>query len=255
MKCIDSHTHTYFRSSDDLELMSVSGVEGVVLCSYFPVQPTGASTVYDFFKFLSDEECARLASYGIDFRLTVGIHPRSIPKYELDLAIERILAIFDNALANALGEVGLETGGEGEVDVLIKQLRIANEYDRPVIVYTPQKNKEMVVDKLLGILKEEYTDPSRIVVDHLTPMLVPKVRELGFNVGLTVQQGMLTPSDVKEVLESYGPEGVIVNSNLGYEPSDPLAVLRTAKYLDRSGISGRDIQLVTYSNARSLMWF
>ncbi|MDH7556335.1 MAG: hypothetical protein QHG94_05315, partial [Candidatus Methanosuratincola sp.] len=89
MKCIDSHTHTYFRGPEDLELMSVSGVEGVVLCSYFPVQPTGASTVFDFFKFLAEEEAARLASYGIDFRLAMGIHPKFIPKYELDLAIER----------------------------------------------------------------------------------------------------------------------------------------------------------------------
>lgn len=255
MKCIDAHTHTYFRSTDDLELMSVSGVEGVVLCSYFPIQPTGASTVFDLFKWLSEEETARLASYGIDFRIAVGIHPRSIPKYELDLALERVLAIFDNEIANGLGEVGLETGSEEEVDVLVRQLRIANEYDRPVVVYTPQKNKQAIVEKLLAILKDEYTDPSRIIVDHLTPDLVPKVRELGFNAGLTVQQGRLTPNDVKEVIEKHGPEGIIINSGLGNEPSDPLAVLRTAKYLDRSGISGRDIQLVTYSNARSLMWF
>ncbi len=255
MKCIDSHTHTYFRGSEDLELMSVSGVEGVVLCSYFPVQPTGASTVFDFFKFLAEEESARLASYGMDFRLAIGIHPKFIPKYELDLAIERILAIFDNDLANALGEVGLETGSNEEIDVLVKQLRIANEYDRPVIAYTPQKNKETIVEKLMQILKEECNEPYRVVVDHLTPPLVPKVRELGFNAGLTVQQGRLAPCDVKEVIESYGSEGIIVNSGLGYEQSDPLAVLRTAKYLDRSGIGGRDIQLVIYSNARSVFWF
>jgi len=255
MKCIDPHTHTYFRGPEDLELMSVSGVEGVVLCSYFPVQPTGASTVFDFFKFLAEEETARLASYGIDFRLAMGIHPRFIPKYELDLAVEHVLAIFDNDLANILGEVGLDTGSEEEVDILVKQLHIANEYGRPVIVYTPQKNKDAIVERLLGILKEEYAEPSRIVVDHLTPQLVPKVRELGFNAGLTVQQGRLTPCDVKEVVEKHGPEGIIVNSGLGNDPSDPLAVLRTAKYLDRSGIGGRDVQQVTYSNARSLMWF
>lgn len=255
MKCIDSHTHTYFRGSEDLELMSVSGVEGVVLCSYFPVQPTGASTVFDFFKFLAEEEAARLASYGIDFRLAMGIHPKFIPKYELDLAIEHMLAIFDNSLANALGEVGLETGSEDEVDVLVKQLRIANEYDRPVIAYTPEKNKETIVERLLEILKEEYAEPSRVVVDHLTPQLVPKVRALGFNARLTVQQGKLTPCDVKEIVEKHGPEGIIVNSGLGCDPSDPLAVLRTAKYLDRSGIGGRDIQLVTYSNAKSVIWF
>ncbi|MDH7556788.1 MAG: hypothetical protein QHG94_07625, partial [Candidatus Methanosuratincola sp.] len=142
-----------------------------------------------------------------------------------------------------------------EVDLLVKQLRIANEYDRPVIVYTPQKNKETIVEKLLQILKEECTEPSRVVVDHLTLPLVPRVRELGFNAGLTVQHGKLTPCDVKEVVEKHGPEGIIVNSGLGCDPSDPLAVLRTAKYLDRSGIGGRDIQLVTYSNARSVIWF
>lgn len=255
MKCIDSHTHTYFRGPEDLELMSVSGVEGVVLCSYFPVQPTGSSTVHDFFKWLMEEETARLASCGIDFRVAVGIHPRFIPKYELDQAIERVLAIFDNGIANALGEVGLETGSEEEVDVLVRQLRIASEYDRPVIFSTPQRNKEPVLEKALKILVEECPDPSRVVVDHLVPDLIPRVREFGFNAGLTVQPGRLLPADVKGAIENYGSEGILVNSGLGNEPSDPLAVLRTAKYLDRAGVGGRDVQRVTYYNARSLMWF
>ncbi|MDI9644709.1 MAG: TatD family hydrolase [Candidatus Verstraetearchaeota archaeon] len=255
MKCIDSNTHTYFRGLEDLELMSVSGVEGVVLCSRFPVKPTGSSTVYDFFKWLMEEETARLASCGIDFRVAVGIHPSFIPKYELDQAIERVLAIFDNDLANALGEVGLETGSEEEVDVLVKQLRIAVEYDKPVIFSTPRRNREPILEKALKILRDECPDPSRVVVDHLVPELIPLVRESGLKIGLTIQPGLLTPADVKSIIEKYGSEGILLNSGLGSEPSDPLAVLRTAKYLDRAGIGGKEIQQVTYYNARSLFWF
>ena len=33
LRFIDSHTHTYLRGPEDLELMSVSGVEGVIICS------------------------------------------------------------------------------------------------------------------------------------------------------------------------------------------------------------------------------
>ena len=49
-----------------------------------------------------------------------------------------------------------------------------------------------------------------------------------------------------------GPEGIVANSDLGNVPSDPLTLPKVARAMDRASISGRDVQLVTYSNIRNL---
>lgn len=253
LRFIDSHTHTYLRGPEDLELMSVSGIEGVVICSFFPVRPSGFSTMRDLFRWVIEEEPFRLSSYGISSRVAVGIHPRSIPEEDVKAVIDHILALFDNEKASALGEVGLETGSQEEEYVLTQQIRIANEYPVPMIMHTPRNNKQKILEKLLSIIESENVDPARVIIDHLTPDLVEKVRSIGANVGLTVQPGKLTAKDVHEVIMKHGPEGIVLNSDIGNKASDPLALPRVAHYLDRAGVSGRDIQMITYSNIRALM--
>lgn len=252
MRFIDSHTHTYLRGPEDLELMAVSGIEEVVVCSFLPFRPYGFSTMYDLFKWLIENETYRLYNYGIHSKIAIGIHPRAIPESEVKMVIDYILTLFDREKASALGEVGLETGSKEEEDVFIQQLRVSNEYLVPVIIHTPRQNKQKILEKIISILDSENVDFSRVIIDHLTPDLVEKVRSVGAIAGLTVQPGKLTPKDVYDVITKYGPEGIVVNSDIGFNPSDPLALPRTAYYLSKEGISGGDIQKIMYSNIRNL---
>lgn len=249
---IDSHTHIYLRSAEDVELMSLAGVEGVVVCAYFPTFPSGPSTLIDLFKWISEGEPERLSAYGMAMRAAVGIHPRSIPESGLKQVLDHIFALFDNELAYALGEVGLESASKAEEKVFRQQLRIANEYPIPIIVHTPRANKPRVLDSTLKILDDERVDYGRVVIDHLTPDLVPKVRAKGAWAGITVQPGKVAPKDVCEAVVANGPEGIVVNSDLGNFPSDPLTLPKVARAMDKAGTSGRDVQLVTYSNIRNL---
>lgn len=254
MRIIDSHTHTYLRGPEDLELMSIAGVEGAVVCSYLPVQPTGASTLNDLFSWLVNVECPRLSGLKIDSRIAVGIHPRSIPTCELNLVYDRLVAIFDNEAAPAMGEIGLETGSKEEVDVFVQQLRIAKEFSCPVIIHTPRREKNAIFERILAILNEEEMNGHKMILDHLTPDLVPKAREFGALAGLTVQPGKLSPKDVEELVSKTGPEGIVLNSDIGDAPSDPLALPRTVNCLTRT-LSARDVELMVYSNIRAFMWF
>jgi hypothetical protein len=249
---VDSHTHIYLRSAEDVELMSLAGIEGVIVCSYFPVSPSGSTTLIDLFKWISEEEPERLSPYGMAMRASVGIHPRSIPESGVKQVLDHILALFDNELVYALGEVGLESATKVEENVFRQQLRIANEYSIPIIVHTPRVNKPKVLDSELKILDEEKVDYGKVIIDHLTPDLVPKVRAKGAWAGITVQPGKLTPKDVCDIVTANGSEGIVVNSDLGNVPSDPLTIPKVARAMDRASISGRDVQLVTYSNIRNL---
>ncbi len=249
---IDSHTHTYLRSSEDIELMSLAGVEGVVVCSYFPIFPSGAATLIDLFRWISEGEPERLSSYGISVRATVGIHPRSIPQSGLKQVFDHMLALFDNELAYGLGEVGIDSTSKMEEKVFRQQLRIVNEYRVPIIVHTPMLNKLQMLDSILKILDDENVDLGRVIMDHLTPDLVAKVRAKGAWAGITVQPGKLAPKDVCDIVIANGPEGIVVNSDLGKSPSDPLTLPKVARAMDSASISGRDVELVTYSNIRKL---
>jgi predicted metal-dependent TIM-barrel fold hydrolase len=227
-------------------------VEGVIVCSYFPVYPSGPATLIHLFRWISEGEPERLSAMGMAMRATVGIHPRSIPESSLKQVLDHILALFDNELAYALGEVGLESASKVEEKVFRQQLRIANEYPVPIIVHTPKANKPQTLDSTLKILDDEKVDYSRVIIDHPTPDLVPKVRAKGAWAGITVQLGRLVPKDVCDIVTANGPEGIVVNSDLGSVPSDPLTLPKVARAMDRASISGRDVQLVTYSNIRNL---
>jgi predicted metal-dependent TIM-barrel fold hydrolase len=164
-----------------------------------------------------------------------------------------IRALFDNEQASALGEVGLETDSSEEEKILVQQMRIANEYAVPIIIHTPRSNKPKIFNKLLLVIESEKIDPGRVIMDHLTPDLVPKARSAGVVAGLMVQPGKPTPQDVADILSKNGPEGIVVNSDLGNTPSDPLALPKVAHHLDWAGFGVKEIELVTCSNIRTLL--
>lgn len=117
MRFIDSHTHIYFRSFEDLKLMSSAGVEGVVMCSYFPVKPTSSATLIDLYRWMIEEELVRLDSCDMAGKVAVGIHPRSIPTSNVDNVLGYIETLFETGQAFVLGEVGLEIANEEEEEV------------------------------------------------------------------------------------------------------------------------------------------
>lgn len=186
-------------------------------------------------------------------KAAVGIHPRSIPLEGVDQVLRHLKLLFESKGAPALGEVGLETGSRDEEKVLESQVRLAGEAGIPVIIHTPRTNKASILDKTLVLLHRESVDLGKVIIDHLTPELAPKVRSLGAVAGLTVQPGKLTPKDVENVISMNGPDGIVVNSDLGNVPSDPLTLPRVARHLETAGFSANDIEMVTRSNIRHLL--
>ncbi len=253
MRYIDLHTHTYFRSTDDLQLMAVAGVEAVNICAFFPIEPTYGETLIDFFDWLIEEEASRVESCGLIPYVSAGIHPRSIPKNNFDDAANYLLALIDHGKISAVAEVGMDSGSQKEEEALRIQLRFAVEYDMPILIHTPRVNKPQILNKLLAILEDERVDSPRVLIDHVTPDLVKKVLDFGAFCGLTVQPGKLTPTDVAAVLREHGSKQLVVNSDLGMSPSDPLALPKTAKHLDREGFSAADIERILYHNPKLLL--
>ena len=228
---IDSHTHIYLAGYQPIEEMVKAGYEAVVQCAYIPVRPSGASTVRDLFEWLIFSERERCRKYGLECYVAVGIHPRCAPRADYKGVLGAVEEYLTAPGVVALGEVGLEA--EGHVELLRDQLKIAKRLDRPAIIHTPKRNKLEATELILKVLKEVGMPEDLAVVDHVRPETAEMVRREGYWIGLTVQPGKLTVEEAVAIADTYGPEKFLVNSDVGEDPADPLAVLRFSEKYDK----------------------
>ena len=94
-----------------------------------------------------------------------------------------------------------------------------------------------------------------MIIDHINAENIDLVLETDFNMGFTIQEGKLTPKEFYELfiskLESYS-DRVLLNSDSGRDPSNPLAVAETANFLLKSGFSAKTITQITNKNAKRI---
>jgi len=252
MTFIDSHTHSYLRGAEDLEAMALAGIEAAVVCAYLPVAPSSGATLVDLFRWLDEAERARLSEAGIAMRLAVGVHPRSIPEAGLDVALARVEELLRSGAAVALGEVGLETGSPREREVFAEQLRLAKRLGVPAVIHISRKEKPQRLAETVELIEREGFDPSRAVLDHLTPDLMEVADRVGAWAGITVQPGKVSAAQLSALVRARGPERLLVDSDLSPAPSDPLAVARVARQMLRDGHSAEVVDRVTRAHAAAL---
>jgi predicted metal-dependent TIM-barrel fold hydrolase len=118
-----------------------------------------------------------------------------------------------------------------------------------VVVHTPRKEKAARLDQIVELLQAEKIDPKLVVLDHLTPGLVPIADRLGTWAGITLQPGKVSPDELSVLLRARGPDRLLVDSDLSHAPSDPLTLPKAARHLWRDGHSAEAIERVTHRNA------
>lgn len=252
MGFIDTHTHSIFLSFRELQAMASNEYEAVVTLSYTPYRPRSPDSLADHFEHVALER-ERLRRLGLHCLVGFGLHPRCIPPS----SASRYLRVVEDyvQMADVVGEVGLETASNAEIEVLKQQLRMADKYDKPVIVHTPRAGKLRAVKKVVEVLKE-CTGAQRVVVDHLTPNpeIVRSLTGLDVYLGITLQPGKASRRDVAFLLVEHPDviDRVVLNSDAGREPSDALSVKKAYAYL-ASSLGAKVAFKVTAHNARALL--
>ncbi len=240
MECFDTHMHSEGKGITELKKMAESGIKLAVSCAYYPVTPTHSSTLVDMFRKLTSFEVERGRKAGIEIIPAVGVHPRCICS-GWEKALEWI-----EENGKVVGEIGLETASDLEVEVLSAQLRLAKKLDLPCVVHTPRKNKVEVTEKVL-----EVVDKSGIgelaVIDHATSETAGKIIERGYWCGLTVQPGKISVEEAVSVIEKYGFERFVLNSDTGFNDWEMLTVVETVKALEER-FDGKDVKKVAIEN-------
>ncbi len=220
MAVIDTHIHSEGRSVEDLKFMAENGIKKAITCAFYPIRPGFPETLIDLARKLTEFEPKRGKRAGIKIHSAVGIHPRCIPP-----DWQRVLDFIESYSGYvAIGEIGLEDGTDVEREVLKAQLLLAKRLDIPAIIHTPRKNKVAILEKMLEVLEEMSFPEDLALIDHNSVETVKVILDRGYWAGITVQPGKLSVEEAVKIVEEFGDERLVANSDTGFSESDMLAV-------------------------------
>jgi predicted metal-dependent TIM-barrel fold hydrolase len=246
---IDTHAHVDTRPYEDFELMALGMVTDVLTLAHDPMRMSSAIVFKDHFERLFAER-SRVEKNGVRLHVCLGLHPRTRPD---DLSA--CLALLETYLRDtarpvtAIGEVGLETRDAFEVEMLQRQIELGIKYDLPLILHTPRNGKTQITREIINILSTFSLDHDRIVIDHADVDTVKTIVDRGYNAGLTVQPGKLSPKEAVEIVEKYDPARIVLDTDMSSNPTDVLGVARAAHAMRLAGIHNVIIEAVTAKNA------
>jgi uncharacterized protein len=249
---IDPHAHMISRTTDDYEAMAKAGVVAVIEPAFWLGQPrTNVGSYIDYFALISGFERFRAGQFGIRHYCTIGLNPKEANN---ELLAAEVIAALPQFLVKegvvAMGELGYDEQTPLEDKALRTQIELAKEFALPIMIHTPHRDKRAGTRRTMDVLKEHKFDPTRCVIDHNNEETIREVLDQGYWCAFSIYpQTKMGSERMAALVESYGPERIIVNSACDWGVSDPLAVAKTARLMAQRGVSADVIHRVVYSNA------
>jgi len=252
MKFFDPHVHMTSRTTDDYQAMADAGIVALIEPAFWLGQPrTGVDSFTDYYSSLIGWERFRSSQFGIKHYCTIGLNSREANNEKLAEQVMEILPqfIFKEGVVG-IGEIGFDDQTAAEEKYYRLQLDLAKEAALPVQIHTPHRDKKKGTQRSMDIAIEQGLAPHMVIVDHNNEETVKEVLDRGFWAAFTIYPFTKMGNErMVEVVKQYGPERIMINSAADWGISDPLAIPKTAALMKRSGISLKDIELVTYRNA------
>ncbi len=246
---IDTHAHVDTRPYEDFEMMALGGMTDVLTLAHDPMKMSSAIVYKDHFERLFSER-SRVEKNGVRLHVCLGLHPRTRP--DDPQACLTLLESYLNDKARpvtAIGEAGLETRDAFEVEMLQRQIELAIKHDLPIILHTPRNGKVQITREIINVLSTFSIDHDRVVIDHADADTVKLIVDRGFNAGLTIQPGKLSPKEAVEIVQKYDPARLVLNTDMSSNPTDVLGVARAAHAMRMAGVFNVIIEAVTAKNA------
>jgi len=235
----------------DYEKMAKAGIEMVVEPSFWLGEPRKyAGTFFDYFDHIINFETERASRYGIKHFVTISMNPKESNNRELTKqVIDNMPRYLEKENVVGVGEIGFDAITPAEEDSIIKQLKLARDFNLPVIIHSPHLNKLEGIKKTVAILKQMNYDMGKIVIDHNTEETIAFSKGTGAWCGHTVYPiTKLTPQRAADIIKEQGVEKMMINSSGDWGPSDPLCVVYTIEILRREGFSEGDIEKLVWYN-------
>ena len=291
---IDIHQHTQTLSWNEQHKYDLTGCEAVVMIAHnphwSPYRPVSADDVRFLWDLAVKWADYLNQKHVFDTYVAIGIHTLARVEgwEELVDVLPEYLALDDVV---AVGETGIEPVQytsrwpiEEQKAVVGAQMEVAAEAGLPVVAHTPSRKAGAGAEtEGWGGLDLTEPDPSvdysepkpecaeldvqladeaglpheQLVIDHATSTVVELVMEstdayLGFSVSSPLKG--VTSEDIADVVREYGPERVIVDSDMmGYRYSDVFCIPETVIDLYNIGLSEEAIRTIVYENPREVL--
>jgi predicted metal-dependent TIM-barrel fold hydrolase len=252
MSFFDPHVHMTSRTTDDYQAMADAGIVGLIEPAFWLGQPrTGPDSFRDYYSSLVGWERFRASQFGIRHYCTIGLNSREANNEKLAEQVMEILPLFIlKEGVVGIGEIGFDDQTAAEEKYYRLQLELAKEAGLPVQIHTPHRDKKNGTRRSMDIALEHGLDPSMVIVDHNNEETVKEVLDRGFWAAFTIYPFTKMGNErMVEIVKSYGPTRIMVNSAADWGISDPLAVPKTAALMKLRGIPDETIRLVTYGHA------
>ena len=249
---IDPHAHMISRTTDDYEAMAKAGVVAVIEPAFWLGQPrTNFGSFTDYFSLISGFERFRAGQFGIRHYCTIGLNPKEANNEALaDAVIDALPRFLAREGVVAMGELGYDEQTAAEDKALRAQIDLAMEFELPIMIHTPHRDKRPGTLRTMDVLKEHGFDPTRCVIDHNNEETIREVLDRGYWCAFSIYPNTKMGSErMAALVKSYGPARLIVDSACDWGVSDPLAVAKTARLMAQRGVAAEAIHQVVYANA------
>lgn len=249
---VDPHAHMIARTTDCYEAMANAGVVAVIEPAFWLGQPrTNVGSYVDYLSHITGFERFRAGQFGIRHYCTIGLNPKEANNEALAEAVMEVLPQFAaKEGVVAIGELGYDEQTALEDRYLRLQIELAKEFELPIMVHTPHRDKKSGTIRTMEVLAEHGFPPERCVIDHNNEETIEDVLDRGFWVAFSIYPGTKMGNErIAALIQRYGGDRVIVDSACDWGVSDPLAVPKTARLMLDRGIPREVVRQVTYDNA------
>ncbi len=250
---VDPHVHADSRSVEEFPRLAAAGCVGLLALSGPGGGYRSPDSLLDHFRRLDRVDRPRIEAAGLRAWIGVGIHPAGIPENDLDGMLEAWPEALAEYRAAAVGEVGLERGGEREERVLARAFAVAAAAGLPLVLHTPRRDKRRLLERALELLAASACPPQRVLADHLDADTLEPARAAGCWLGLSVHPAKLGPAAAADLVERYGIERLLIDSDMGVNPSHLFALPATISALRDRGLGEPDIRAVVCDHAAALI--
>ncbi len=285
---IDSHCHTHGFPYDAWETIGSTGVAAIVISAG---NPHVHREIHEEVPDLADvkrywEEPIRFSAAAEKmhfFKVFVGVGISFMTKVDQwEDALELIPDLLKEPSVVAIGETGIDPvqyfGMQWPIDeqkiAFEEQVKLAKKLDKPFILHTPTPKKsrdflhELAVSNLpnedykryfldmdMEIINNVGLDHRRLVIDHVDETILEYALEetnayIGIGVGQTLRH--TNPNFFADVVERYGPDRLMVNSDhVAYVANDLLAIPKAIREMRRRSVEDVAIRKAVFDNANT----
>jgi uncharacterized protein len=251
VKIFDPHVHMTSRTTDDYEAMAAGGIVAIVEPAFWLGQPrTMAGSFVDYFNSLIGWERFRASQFGIRHFCTIGLNPKEANNARLAAEVLALLPRYLNKEGVvAIGEIGFDDQTEAEEATFTKQLELAREFNLPVLIHTPHRDKKRGTERSIEVVRKVGFPEERVLVDHNNEETLPIVLASRCWAGHTIYPNTKMDERRMAVLvKKYGADRIIVNSAADWGISDPLKVVKAIAVMREEGIPDATIEQIVWNN-------